>query len=453
MDNLSLRYYKKPKNQSFKKLKKNFSSFRLRSLIPLILGLLLIGGIVYHFAFSLTPLNQDIYELETTESSTYYYSETKPFYAKIGNNYSISHLLDNKWVVNLGYIDKVQKVSFGQFRNYFTFQTFNDPIKFVNVEPKFKISEKYTSDIKDTYSTNVYDFKIYLLNENEEIRLYNKGQIIYSLNNLRNNCIKELLPKPALSCKLSFNNRNSDVLDLTAQSSDGVVYKILNNKLITYQGTVLLNCKSPEAAKLGKNIVVCNPNQDIEITYQDKNTTLKGNQANELEITTKEGENKIQIIGLAKDGSRLEENINLNVEGSFYLDFAPAKEKYDIEPNYNLEFIVNTNENLKMDIMANSKDSNKGYKEFNSTPIDTNFNSFKLSKKDVDFNSSSNSLVFQIDPTSNVNDKKEKVHPPIVNTIFSIKSTSGKIAIVECRMVINVSDSINDKSSCKIRYL
>jgi hypothetical protein len=453
MDNLSLRYYKKPKNQTLKKLKRNFQKFSFKLIIPLILGLLLVGGLVYHFAFSLSPLNQEVYELESTETSTYYYSESKPFYAKIGDKNIISHKLDNKWVVNLGYIDKIQKVSFGQFNNYFVFQTFNTPNKFVNVEPKFKLTQKYKVELKDNYLTNIIDFQIPLQNFEEEVKIYNKGKLIYSLNNLSNSCIKEPLPKPQLNCKIGFNNRASEILDLTLQSSDGQVYSILNNKYVTFNGSISLNCQAPETPKIGKTIFVCNPSKDVTIAYQDKTINLIGNQSNEIEISTKEGNNKVQITGTSKDGSIIEEYLNINVEGSFYLDFAPSKEKYDIQSNYNLEFIVNTNENLKMDILANAKESTKGYKEFNSDPIDTNFNSFKLSKKDVEFNSASNSLVFQIDPSSSLNEKKEKVNPPIVNAIFSITTASAKNVIVECRIIINVSDNINDKSSCKIRYL
>ena len=452
MDNLSLRYYKKPKNQFFKRFQKKFKKLSFKSIIPILLGLLLFCGLVYHFGFSSTVLNQDIYELENSETSTYYYSEKSPFYAKVGEEYIVSHKLDNKWVVNLGIIERPQKISFGQFKNYFFTQFYNDPVKFINIEPKYKESEKFKIEAKDSYTTNFYDFKIFLPSAPSNLKVYNKEILIYSTEGNNNLCSVDISVNTTLNCKVGFGTNTTDILDIRLQDSDGVSYKLTNNRIITYQGDVNLNCTPEEVPKVGKTIVGCIPNKDVTITYEDKTINLVENRPNQLEVTTKEGANTIILSITTAAGKKTEEQLNINVNKSFYLDFAPAKEKFDLSPELNLEFIVNTNENLKLDIVSSAKESVKGYQSFNAEPIDTSFNTFIVEKKGVEFNSSSNSIIFKIDPTSTLNKDKIKVYPPLINTQFNISTTSGKKVFVECRTVLNVNDKINDKSSCKIKY-
>ena len=453
MDNLSLRYYKKPQKKSLSKFKKTFFNNSKKNIIIAVIGTLIFLSSIYSIFFSSTKLVQDIYEWRNEETSTYYYSETGPFYALVGNKKILSNKIENKWLVNLGNIERSTKVGFGQYNNFFLFENFQDPNKFINITPKYDTSDKFELLVNDSFDTSSYEYIVKLKDIKSDVKLLNKGLVVYAANSPFNSCLRIIEPENILKCIGNFGNKTSDILDLDVLVNDNQKYKIATNKLINYSGKVLLNCKINEIAKIGQNNLSCSPTNDVEVYIQDKLFKLTANIVTDIPILLKQGQNVLSIRGQDNSGNKITETLSFEVAKSFYLDFSPAKERYPLDPKFTLEFNVSVNEKLTIDIESNAKDSQKGYKDFNTNPIDTDFKEIKFIKKSVEFSPDSNSLVFQFDPRSSKNNNNEKLYPPIINSVFSISSESGKKANVECRLVIEVNSELIDKSSCKIKYL
>ncbi|MGL4757753.1 MAG: hypothetical protein ACRCXZ_00315 [Patescibacteria group bacterium] len=452
MENLSLRYYKKPKKKNFFKLQKTLKKNNNVFLILLILGALLLVGFIYSIFFSISPQVDDISEYVNNESGSYYYSEKGPFYAQLGTENIISNKIDNKWIVNLGSIDRNTKVGFGRFHNFILFSTFLSPEKFINITPKYNLTNNYKIDVKDQYNSSVYEFTIGLNEDKRDFILFNKEIAIYNKESPSNSCVRELNPNQ-LKCKLGFVGKGLDFLDLDLVNADKEKLKILRNKIVYYTGSVMLNCQILGNSIAGQNTMNCNPTKKAIISIQNKEYDLKANEVVSIPIDLKSGENIIEIKGRDEAENPIAEVLKITVEQGFYLDFAPAKDKFPIEEIYNLEFILNSSEDLKIEIASSAKESTKGYKQKDSAPIDTDFTSLLFEKKTVEFDANSNSLVFQVDGRSNKNNIKENLYSPIISLTFSIESKSGKKALAECKAVIDVSTSLADKSSCIVRYL
>ena len=454
MSNVQLRYYKKPRNKFNKKL---FILITFLKKKFFLVGLVLIGVIAMLTFIALpmitTPAKSNVRINDDKESYTQLVSNDAPFYAEIDGKVIIANKIDKSYYANIGKIEKQTKVAVGPYQNFLIFQKTLKSTSSITVNPKTSVNSNFKFNVKEEQTTNIFNYEIEVLNDASEYTIYEGDVIIYQNALADSKCTKKRDTKTVFECKSTFGDSSKKVLDIKIKDKNNQIYEVITNKVITLNGASKITCTFPKEPKAGNNPVLCTSPVAVDIFVGDQPYRIEAGKEKELNIDGKVGKNQFVIIGTDANKQKIEQVIPFEVSSSFYFELSAGKNQYDISNPTNLEFIINTNEQLTLDITANAKDSTKGYESYNSTPIDTNFNQVNYINKEVKLESTNNSFVFQIDTTSNNNTAKKLVYAPIINVDFNIKSNSGKLLTANCKMYIKVNDKILDKSICTIKNI
>jgi hypothetical protein len=462
MSNVSLRYYKKPKNKLGKNLKNSFAMGTKKPilLISIIALLFFVLFLIFILPRLSTQLNNEVFIQEDMPGmpaeSTYLYSKN-PFYADYENKILIAHKMENnsdtKYIVNLGRIDKDKKVFIGPYQNFIFFQRPLTAIKTLSVVPKFSINSDFRIIVKDDYDTNNFTYEIETIGDMAEYTIIDGEQIIYQAGLSDNKCDKKPDTKTIYLCKAAFNDSNSKILNIKIRDKNNRIYEVIRNKLVNFTGGIRVVCNFVEEPKVGENDVVCKSPVNADVFIQDKNYKLESSKGTSVKITAKTGKNSFLIVGSDDKKQKIEQLINYEVSSTFYFDLGPSKDQYPLESPTNLEFLVNTNEKLTLDIAATAKDSKLGYSNYNSDGTETDFKNVTYVNKGVKFDPINNSIIFQIDTRSEENVNKKSLYPDTISVNFIIKSETGKNLQASCKMIVKVTENTKDKSSCTTKNI
>lgn len=454
MSNLQLRYYKKPRNKFNKKMLSLLSLLK-KKLFLTALALITIITLVIFVALPsfTTKVATDIRINDDKETFTQLVSATEPFYAEIEGKKIIANKIESSYYANLGKIEKTTQVSVGPYQNFLIFQKTLAPNSIITVNPKINKNNNFKLKITDEQSTNIFGYELEINNDDKDYTILENDAIMYQKGLTDNKCTPKANTKTIYSCKSMFGDSTKKVLDIKLRDKNNLLYEVVTNKVITLNGSVKINCTFPQEPKAGNNTVNCIAPVNSDIFVGDTAYKLIAGKETILNIDGKIGKNQFLMIGTDTNNQKIEQVIPFEVNSSFFFELSAAKNQFDINNPNNLEFILNTNEKLTVDIFANAKESTKGYSAFNSLPIDTNFGQLNYVNKDVKIDPSNNSFVLELDTTSTNNAAKKLVYAPIINVDFVIKSQNGKNLTANCKMYFKVNDKILDKSVCTIKNI
>jgi predicted DNA binding protein len=452
MSNLQLRYYKKPRNKLNKKIFLILSFLKKRVFL-VVLALIAVISLLTFVALPrlTTPVVNDVMINDDKEVFTQLISKTGPFYAEFDGKKVISNLIDKINYVNLGKIEKPTNVAIGPFQNFFLFQKTLNPVTTIIVNPKVNTNPNFKISVKDEQSTNMFSYEVETVNDDSEYTIFEGETIIYQKLASDNKCEKKSDTKTIYICKTMFGDSAKKVLDVSIKDKNNKKYEVIRNKVVNLNTTNKIICTFPQEAKAGNNSVGCTSPVDADIFIGDTSYKLTASKETIVNVDGKPGKNEFLMIGTDSNKQKIEQVVSFEVKNSFNFEITPIKDKFDIANPTRLEFKINSNEKLNIDITSNAKESTKGYESFNSNPIDTNFGIVNYINKDNKFDPSTSSLVFEIDTTSNNNSTKKTVFAPMINVDFVIKSESGKNITAVCKMYIKVNDQIQDKSICTVK--
>jgi hypothetical protein len=400
-----------------------------------------------------TSVVNDVVVNDDKEIFTQLVSNTGPFYAEFDGKKVISNQIEKINYVNLGKIEKPTNVAIGPFQNFFLFQKTLNPTTTLVVNPKINLNSNFKVNIKDEQVTNIFSYEVETINDDSDYTIFEGDVIVYQRGLSDNKCDKKADTRTIYLCKTMFGDSTKKVIDISIRDKNNKKYEVLRNKVVNLVGSTKITCTFTQEPKAGNNSVNCTSSIAADIFIGDTSYKITPGKDTIVNVDGKAGKNQFLMIGTDVNKQKIEQVVPFEVSSSFYLELSPTKTTTEIANPSRLEFIVNTNEKLNVDIFANAKDSTKGYESFNANPIDTNFGIVNYINKDNKVDPSNSSLVFEIDTTSNNNSTKKTVFAPIINVDFVIKSETGKNMTANCKMFIKVNDKIQDKSICTVRNI
>lgn len=452
MSNLSLRYYKKPKNKFLFRLQRLLGSKSKFFIIPLIL--LMLGGVL--FALNRKIASSGDIELLPIDSGQEYtiLRSKKPFYADYNGNTYISNIIDNEWLINLGRVQGDNKINIGEYTDIVFLQIPHQTSQTITYNSKYKINSAFSLDVSDEYNTNEFSYKIKTPDNVGIYTIFDGEDIIYEATNPQSMCLKSVVDnKDEYNCKTNFLNRDKKLLDIKLRDKSGNYTEVSRNKIVQSKNPNSTSCTPQSEVVIGQSVITCTSSLRATINVQDKQYTLEPGKPLDIVVATKLGSNVINITGSDASNISINQTLTIAVQDQSYFDIKPTKERYPLEPNLKLEFTINSTEKFKANILSNAKESKKGYSALNAIGLDTNFNNVSFESKDVAINSTDKSLVFQIDPRSKDNLTKTEVYPGIVTVEINVTTDSNKKFKANCKMIVAVTESNVDKSTCTVTQI
>jgi hypothetical protein len=447
MDNLSLRYYKKPRNKFWILIRRISLSWLVKIGIGLAVVVLIISLILYPI-YTSKPSKITLLPIDTSSEFTILKSY-QPFYAEYDKVKYISNKIEDIWYVNLGRVGNNKSLKIGSYLDYIFYQHPIDSGDIIILGDNYINNSKITLDIQPQYTTQLFSYKINMGSDSNQYTIYDDSTIIHEPNSTNSDCTKTVENNEnKFICKASFGELDKKIIDIKLRDSNNKFIEVERDRLISYINSGNLKCNVISEPTAVSTKILCGSDIDMRIKVQDQEITLIANQPSEILVKTALGKNMINIANL-DNATQSQISLEIIVNNNQNLSIAPTKEQYSIEPQTKLGFDIFTSENIELDINSNAKLSEKGYKEYNAQGVATNFQSVSFQSKGIKLAVQDKSLIFQIDTQSKNNPTQTLVYPGIISVDFNIKSESGKKYSTKCKMIVKVNDSINEKSTCR----
>jgi hypothetical protein len=460
MSDVYLRYEEEPENKFLDFLSKFFELLKNKVFL-IILGLIIAVLVLIFILFPLltTPGSNFVDVVNDNNKRTFLKSDKGSFYAKVdGQPTFFAKKIGNSYFVDLGEIKtKAIKVQTGPYQDFKIFQRTLSSTKDFLISPKFLYNNSFALKIDNEFKSKDFTYEIEALKNDSEFTIYENNVVIYEEGLPNPKCKKKDGSFNVYVCNSSFGDASKKTLAIDIKNKQNKIFVVEEGKEIAFIDTstptgprvAKVDCKFRVEPNIGPNTASCIADGTLTAKVGENSYSFEPNKEVSVTVIGKKGENNFTLAGTDSNNLKVEQNFPFKVPTDFYLDFNPKFAKYDLNNPTDIEFTLNTNENLVFDIYANANGNTKGYTGLNSQPIDTDFGFLNTVDKGVNIDYTKRGVLIKFNTISDENTSKTPVYPEFINVDIVIKNESGQTIKAPCKIYLKVSDKDANKSICE----
>jgi hypothetical protein len=459
MSDVYLRYEEEPENKFIDFLSKFFELLKNKVFL-IILGIIIAILILIFILFPLltTPGSNFVDVINDNNKSTQLKSDKGSFYAKAdGKATMFAKKIGNSYIVDLGRIDKAIKVQTGPFQDFRIFQRTLASTKDFLIAPKFLYNTSFALKVNDTFDKKDFTYEIEALKNDSEFTIYENNVVVFEEGLPEPKCKKKEGSFNIYICNSSFGDKNERLLSIDIKNKQNKIFVVEEGKKIAFLDTTKIpegpkvakvDCKFKVDPNIGPNTATCISDGTLEAKVGENSYKFEPNKEVSVSVIGKKGENNFTLSGTDSNNLKVEQNFPFKVPTDFYLSFNPKFEKYDLTNPTEIEFKIQTNENLVFNIYTNASGNTKGYSALNAEPIDTDFSYLNTVDKGINSEYTKSGLLLKLNSASTENNTKTQVYPEFINVDIEIFNESGQKILAPCKIYLKVNDKAENKSVC-----
>ena len=464
MSDVYLRYEEEPENKFIDFLSKFFELLK-NKIFLIILGLIIaILLIIFFLIPSFTSGGGNFVEvIYDNNRSTQLKSDKGSFYAKIdgkGTVYAKQVGKSSTYVADLGVIEsKAIKVQTGPYQDFKFFQRPLNSTKDFLLAPKILFNSSFGLKVNDEFTTKDFTYEIEALKNDQEFTIYENDKVVYQEGLAEPKCAKKTGSFNVYLCNSSFGDLKTKPLNIDVKNKQNKIFIVSEKKFVAYNDLSILpanqivakiNCNFKISPNIGPNTATCITDGTVnEAKVGDNTYKFEPNKEVAVSVIGKKGKNNFTISGTDSNNLKVEQSFPYDVPTDFYLSFNPKFEKYDLTNPTEIEFKIQTNENLIFNVYTNTSGNKSGYSSLNASPIETDFSYLNTVDKGIASDFTKTGLIVKLNSSSELNASNTLVYPEFINMDFEIINESGQTIRAPCKIFLKVNDKAENKSVCE----